>query len=717
MKSSKVFSKITHSFLISSLSLSATAFAAHYDGPAVDVNFNNQKPAKYAECDQYLNATARQYAACEFGRDEAERMATRFAGGNGRIEGYLRGFSWGLYKMTKAYQNDATEMKAGEKLVDGMGQYMAAGIQAGQQAGTSQGATRGKSDAISRFTSVVDTGKNPDATVRIPETSYEGEDNGYQKYVGSVPTADEIMKKDIDVGQLKVYDDWDALYLGEKQPLNAWDLWFSDGTYVFEKAKWYDKDLAFKVWNERPIDTRPKFDNLNNPPLLIDPATGQPTNDQLAGKQVDLKTIFLSAFKNSYAWYVNYYFAKTFNENIDMGQLAGEMVGTQVGKRLAANTGLVGAFNKKFKESSTLSFRDSFVSAYTGYFNSNFQDYLNNPKLSISFDSVVGAENDGILQPGEIISAKFSVQNIGGVGTPLEAYLTGDVIEGSTLTFNIARLKSAAFTATQVAKIDPRLQPREKAKLVLHVNGLQDDLSETVQRFVEMSESSLRLDVSKGAGEITTAVQNVSTVRTPGKVEATLRLNGKVAAVQELGFIAHGDTAETVLSFSGIDPLFLIDGSSLEAKVTITMEGAMMDSREVSIRAQDPDASLANYFNKLINGSGMVPAGTSREDRVAEVRTRIVSINKSETQAYHKLAAARIYRDNPSSTMLGKVLEEFKSNAQNQASRKAYDGLAKEMFTARKNFNRWFGVIWMFKSAGRKAYEKLCEELSLTGKL
>ncbi len=714
MISSKTFSKITHSVLIGSMSLSASAFAAHYDGPAVDVNFNNQKPAKYAECDQYLNATARQYAACEFGRDEAERMATRFAGGNGRTEGYLRGFSWGLYKMTKAYQNDATEMKAGEKLVDGMGNYMQAGIQAGQNAGNSQGSSSGKSDAITRFTSIIDTGKNPDGAVRVPQTSYEGEDNGYQKYVGAVPTAEQIMKNDIDVGQLKVYDDWDALYLGEKQPLNVWDLYFSDGTYVFEKAKWYDKDLAFKVWNERPIDTRPKFDNLNNPPLLIDPANGQPTTDPLVGKPVDFQSIFRSAFKNSYTWYVNYYYAQQFNQNIDMGQLAGEMVGTQVGKRLAANTGLVGAFNKKFKESSTASFRDSFVASYTGNFNSNFQDYLTNPKLSISFDSIVGSENDGIYQPGEAISVKFSVKNFGGVATPLEAYLTGDIIEGSTQSFNIGKLKSGAFTTALIAKIDPRLQPRQKANLRLHINGLQDDLSETVQRFVEMSDATFRLDVSKGAGEVTASVQNVSTVRTPGKVEATLRLNGKVAAVQELGTIEHGDTAQTVLSFSGIDPLLLIDGSSLDATVTITMEGATMDARNITMRAPDPQAALANYFNKLVNDSGMVPAGVSREDRTAAVRNRILENNKDETKAYHKITAARIYRDAASSTMLGKVVDEFKSNAQSAASRKAYDGLAKEMYKAHSNFSR---IIFIFKSAGRKAYDTLCEGLSLTGKL
>ena len=35
----------------------AWASAHHYDGPPVDVNFVNQRPSKYAECDQYLSDT------------------------------------------------------------------------------------------------------------------------------------------------------------------------------------------------------------------------------------------------------------------------------------------------------------------------------------------------------------------------------------------------------------------------------------------------------------------------------------------------------------------------------------------------------------------------------------------------------------------------------------------------------------------------------------
>ena len=121
---------------ILSVVMSANSFAqyrGYYDGPAVDVNFGATKPAKYAECDRFRdNTIARYLYSCEFGRDEADRMAERFGGGNGKIQGYLRGYAWGLYKSERAYENDQTEYAKGAAAVDSIGNSMKSGLEAGR---------------------------------------------------------------------------------------------------------------------------------------------------------------------------------------------------------------------------------------------------------------------------------------------------------------------------------------------------------------------------------------------------------------------------------------------------------------------------------------------------------------------------------------------------------------------------------------------------------
>lgn len=386
------------------------ALAGVYDGPAVDVNFINQKPAQYAECDQYK--TLPEYKACDFARDEAERMATRFGGGNGRIQGYLRGFSWGLYKTTKASQNDGTEMARGAAAIDGTGDYQSkiqSGLQQGIADGQTRGASQGKSDAIARFSEAMDTGRTPNRTIKIPTVDYAGPQVGYEQLVGKPKTVADVLQQDIneDLGHLRVYDSWDETYLGERKPLTLQQLWFDNGTYVFQKEAWFDPNLAFQTWLQRPIDTRPKYNSLNQDAPA--PAPGAPA--------VDLQAVFRKSFVNCYSYYVNYYFSQTFFQNMDDGQVAGEMVGTQVGKRLAFEAGLVQAFNKRFQESARTTFYAAYNDAYTSSFNTNFDDYLNNPKIAVEFTGVVGESNMGIIQPGERITPVFTVRNYGGART------------------------------------------------------------------------------------------------------------------------------------------------------------------------------------------------------------------------------------------------------------------------------------------------------------
>jgi hypothetical protein len=732
------------------LSLSAfagSAQAAHYDGPAVDVNFNNQKPAKYAECDKYLSdKTPRRYAACEFGRDEAERMAERFGGGNGRIIGYLRGYSWGLNKMANLTDDDATEMAAGAAAVDGMGQYMQSGIDAGKRDGQSQGTSRGRSDAIDRFSSVLDTGRDPNPTLAVPQVSYSGVQNGYEKYVGAVPTTESIIKNEVapQLGQLRVYGDWDALYLGDMQQASLWDLWMTNGTYTFEKEKWYDGNLGITTWLQRPIDTRPKYDNLNNPPLYESDVTGivppppapvtpvapgtpgaQPAQPAQPGqpgqvveqppqppqpKEVDLKAVFQDSFRNSYAYYVNYYFAKNFTENVDMGQMDGEITGAQIGKRVAHYKGLVAAFNKKFEESSVSSFYDSFTQSYTSKFQSTFSEYLNNPQLSVQLLDIIGAEDDGILQPGETFSAKFKVVNMGGVGTPLTASVSGNVEGAEPRSFSIPRLKTQVYTADAIAKIDPRMQPRQSARISLNVNGVSSSMDELIQQMIEVANVSSRVDTINGSGEIYVTLRNIATVRTPGVISAMLLFNGQKATVQQVGFVQPGESIDVALPFSGVDPLKLMV-ENLDARITITMNDHQLDAAQTTITSKNPTGDLMRYYGALVNGKGYVPREVNQADQLATAKYRILKKNEDEVTDNRKVFGPNPWKNDSSSTIVGMLVDQFRSSSQNESVQAAYDDMAKAMWPARKDFRK---VIFFWKSGKRKAYEKLVQQLTRT---
>lgn len=153
-----------------------------YDGPGVDINFVSNKPAKYDICEQYFKRENSQgedvfkVRACEFGRDEAERMAERFAGGHGRVQGFLRGYSWSMHKMSRLWENNQDEIQRGAASIKTMDNQLRIGVDEGNRTGGSNGVSRGQSDAISRFQEVMNKGQEPDPwmTVILPEKVVEG---------------------------------------------------------------------------------------------------------------------------------------------------------------------------------------------------------------------------------------------------------------------------------------------------------------------------------------------------------------------------------------------------------------------------------------------------------------------------------------------------------------------------------------------------------------
>ncbi len=692
---------IQNKVALAALLLNAPAvFAVGYDGPRVDYNFIYQEPSQYKVCEQYTGIDA--YKACDKAHDSAKSFASRFGSQEGKLEGYLRGYSWGLYKSVNSNINNATVMDEGARMVGTLDGHLQRGIQAGINAGSSDGRVRGAQEARNRFHAAINTGKFPSKDIILPATSYEGENGAYAKYVGQIPTVEQILKEDGNLGQLPIYGSFSDTLLRERTERSPFNYWFSDGTYRFETRYWDEGPAALEVWIKRSNDQIViDYDRLaTDPAAPIDPATGK--------KLVD---IFRDAFVKTYQYYVSFYFSVNFQTSLEMGQLQGESLGVQIGKRIAQTKGLSKAFDVKFKESSRASYRGSFEDSYKKDFNGTFEDYANNPKLSINFIDLVGKDTDGIIQPGEEFGVIFNITNAGGRGTGLNVSVSGNVQNGKVIdNLQIAALTAAKVTTEMIGQIDPRLSPRETAQLTLNVNGVKDTYGQVVNRLVEIRGANQSVNIFKGIGQISIDAENLATVATPGVVSAELKLKGKTYT-EVAGQIAAGGTQRIILSFTGLDPLELITGQA-NAIVTLKHNDSILDTRELVLASGNRVEDLLAYFDQLANDKGTVPSGIGSNERVEEVRKLAASWNSSEVDKNSSRGGTNMYRKDPESTIVGKLARNFRAGTQSEVSKDRYDTLAKVVIKERSKFKSFIRI-----APKRSHYTKLVREFSKNKKL
>ena len=678
-----------------------------YDGPdPKGVDYRQGRPRDYAGCDDYKNGPGREVLACEAGREEAEKMADKFAGGQGRIQGYFRGYSWGLHTSTIDNEKDPTYLATGAAIADQMGSQMQPGVSDAQGAGTNQAATDGPSDAIARFSKVIDTGQEPDKQINVPATSYAGEDNGYARLVGPVPSPGWILQHEINpaFSSVHVVDGWqdDDQYMGPRQKINPWDLDRDDGQYEFRKDEFMDSEKAFQTWAQRLVDGKRKYDGLNTPPLM---------NGTV---QLNLQDVFKKAFVENYKNYAEYYYNQSFKQGMDDGEDQGFAVGELVGQHLAQYLGTQQEFNTQLRLKEVAGFRSNYASEYRSTFTSTYNDYMGNAKLQVTFNRVVGVPDVGVLPPGTTISANFGVKNYGGKDADLTATVTGDVQGATTYTSHIDRLKSGSYTAASVAQVDPRIGNNKVARVILTVNGQAAELDETMQQILQVGAPHVTsLSSSNGSGIITVSVKNISLVNTPGNVTVALSLNGRAIDPKTVDLIEKGDTHDFVIAFDGVDPLDIINGT-VAAKAVVMMNGKAIEQSSGSVTVSNPTADLAAYFNALVNGAGFVPASTDRDNRIASVTNTLTKNNEKDVQYYRRAVDENVWKDAPTTTTLGELVDQFHATAQSADAKLKYDALAQTMWASRKEFRR---VLFIFKSGKRKLYDALVQELSLNGKL
>ncbi|MFZ4715017.1 MAG: hypothetical protein ACOYL6_14955 [Bacteriovoracaceae bacterium] len=715
--------------LVVSKAVLATSNPGPYDG--LDINFNETEPPLYSYCrevvkiDPAISGETKLEAmeACGMGVDAARRMADRFGGGNGNIQGYLRGYAWGMHEMYEASENDGSAYKQGEAAVSGMGNYIESGLTEGIKKGNSEGNADGRSEAITRFDKAVSaavpgtSGIIPSNVATPPARVYTPEPNAYARLIPAdqkaYTTIDDILKardeREMNQLQLRdfpVYSQYDATTWGETKRLTIWDLWFGDGRYVFSKALWYDEKAALATWLTRPAPEKPQYQGL-----------AQKVVNNNAGVRYDLQIGFQKAFTESYRYYVNYYFAKEFKKGVNLGQLHGEAVGTQLGKRVAFGRGLIAAFNKKFEDSATQTYQNAYKGSFMNSFNGAFDEYSKNPKLDMipmeggSTLVLTGTDDDGVLQPGEAFSLKFKMKNMGGVGTDLKGILAGDILDAKPVSGNINKLMIKEYdTVEAVGLVDGRLQSGDQANISLTVNGISKALNIVVTKLVRMTASpSFETDTLNGRATVSILAKNVSTIETPAHISAQATIDGKIVGEMNVGKLAAGQATRLDLKIANIDPMDLI-AKDTPVKVTLIMGGIVLETQNIVLKAKNSNKDLVNYVAGLANGKGMIPSTTSIQDRLTDASKLLVARNRAELTNNKK--TGNIWKKAPDTTIPGMLRLNKHLGSPSEEAKKLFDQLAKEMWKDKKVL-----PAFLFFHAKRNAYKNILEDITISGKL
>jgi hypothetical protein len=688
-------------------------FKGRYDGPdfGIDRRELDRQPRPSAYCERYRSETARHVLACNYGVEEAQQMAEKYAGGYGREEGYLRGYTWGLNKMVRFYENDPEEISHGERMVESYSAHFTSAANEGGAVGTRDGESLGSGEAKGRFFSAINTGVMPTTNYNIPANSYQGVTGASQRFLGGIPSAEDILK-DTRYGRLSIYQTYDRDYIhfGDHREYHTRDVWTRDGVYHHNQKRHLNSRDALEIWLKLPSRSKNKYNLLNDKTAFMKmekserlpaqerpgrpgegrpgPGTPGPVNPPVV---VDYKAIFREAFEDAYANYAHHAYNRAFHNNVDNGQRDGEAVGADVGSQIAQRKGLARAFDRKYNDVSRQVYTTSFANAYTRGFSTTYNYYKDNSILTLDFMDIQGRDEDGIIQPGEEFGVQFKVVNVGGKPADLKYTVSGNVENVQQHTSAIEAISSKTITSEPIGFIDSRLDSDEQASVILDVNKIQEKLWKKIKRPIEIAELNSSLSTLEGSGLYTVVVKNVSTVTTNGAISLELKLNGKVVKTVFGEALMAGEKKSFALDFSGVDPLSWIKGS-IKAEILLKYNTAIYAQKSFDLTEKGSIDMFANYYDRLINGKGVVPKGKDAEERANEVRAVLVAKNAEEV-AYQRGNNGNVYRTNPEITIPGKIaiVKEGRGN-QSTSALKAYSNLADTMNKEAKNFKSILGI-------------------------
>lgn len=675
---------------------SAQAQSRRYNGPRIDYDFQMTPPGRFANCESFqTNDQPQHFKVCQFASAEARRMAEVFAGQEGRIEGYHRGYAWGLNQGIDINIANVGQMRRGAAEIRFYENKLAIADEMGINKADGDATPLAAQEVRSRFNGAVDSGSMPSDGFQVPQSYYAGEQNSFERFVGKVPNVAEVIRRDRYNDYLPVYRDFDRTYRdGPATRRRAVDMYTNNGVYrpVFNR---YDSpDEIMKLWLNRRIDAYTRYDRLNQ---------GAPTNPD--GTLVtNFQDLFQSIFTKGYMHFARYSFSRNFNESLNLGFIHGEDSGLEIGAEVARARGLQEAFDQEFRVRSINSYKDQFHKSYADSFQANYADYKNNAKLSIELLELIGEDNDGIIQPGEKVAMKFKVVNAGGKGSDLKVKAEGDIVNGSSEQTNIAALKSKVFTTGLIATVDPRLGNRARASVVLNVNGMTDSIGTNVSFLVQMTGQSASLNALRGSALVNVTAENVATVSTPRAIKATLTIAGK--SFEAVGTtLEPGQVQKLAIDVQGLDPYALLT-TNLSGQLVLKLGDQQIESRVVSLGSTDRTNDSVEYFDQLANNRAVIPAGIGAGTQTQKTLELLVSLNDNETDRNSGRGGSNMYRKDAQSTIVGKIRDTKLKREQIAQAKLQYSRLGNILMKAKDKFKSFLGI-----APKRKHYTQIVEQI------
>ena len=711
-----------------SISLGTSAMAQqrgdhHYNGPDHGVNRSNNKASNDSGCmEKYGKMNQPQLLnTCLMGATSAVQMASRYATSEGRMDGYRRGYAWGLRSEIDANINNPNEVIAGKSsvnantspaLISKLGTADNAGGVAGKEAGTPSG----DREAITRFHNAIDTGKFPSKGVSDQQANaYNPQysspySNPYIQTVGGEFTEMDLLNDNrIDYSNVNPYQNYDTDLYGSRPDFDHKGFYVSNGQYDFDGRHAEDGRKAFDIWLDRSVFDRDGYSQLGTvsvitgyttqtvttttpantvtPVTPVRPVTGPGAGHPGGGQVVvihptpvtppttttstvqvpvitvyDLKQVFAAGFISSYEQTSPYFYSNAFNDNLDVGDNAGAYVGQQIGQRLAFQNGQVSEYNSEFRSRESNSFWSTYQAEFRNSFASTYNRYATTPQLGVDSFTIKAVRNDGFVEPGEGITASFVIHNYGGVDANVQTSLDGNVVNSTALPVRVKALTSSRQVGSLSATIDPNVPSQSEANVVLIVDNNSIPLQQYVTRQITIDNASYGADMAHGNVQITMNLKNNSSVKSYDAVKLLITDSLNRVQTVQLGLVDVGSVPPTNVNLSGFNALDLIDGK-ISVRIDAYLGSMKVGTSTLAISTDNVNNQLALAFDATADGKGAVSSD--------DISNRLYEAIHTEA-----LASGRTGYKNEENTLLSNLVNVKRSHPQSSAAETAYSNLS-----------------------------------------
>ena len=674
-----------------------------------------------------LDACVRGGAA---GMQTAQRYASQQGRNDGFRSGYAWGVRYAIdNNRTDPSQMAAGQAALNTRDSSDMIQKLTLADQAGATAGAQVGAPNGDQEAVARFHKAIDTGVMPSQNISTDDFAkynpqYSSQYNDpYTQTVGRIYNEQDILNNQrIDYGNVIFYSNgYDTDIYGNAPQFRPGDFYRQDGRYGFDRNESLNGRRAFEIFLNKGGFDRSGYSSLGNVQIITGytnpapaptgpistptpaptnpgnpngghagggqhgPGTGGPTGPTApttpttptaptgsVGPQpiytnYDLKQIYQQAFIQSYENIAPFYYNNSYNDLLDDGTNAGAYVGTQVGQRLAFQTGLVTAYTSQFRQRENNAFYfgtpslPGYQAAFKNAFDAEYLNYATHPQIGVDSFSIAGVRDDGIVEPGEGITASFIVRNYGGVDATLPITLGGDVSGAKATVIVAPKLKTLRQNGSLTANISSTVASQSNANVVLNIGDKRIPLSQYVTRQVTSGAANYSADYAHGTISVSLPIKNVSRVNSYDTVKVIVTDSLGRSQTLPIGFLAGGQEWSTPVNLTGFDQLDMIDG-----KITVQMQALLgsvtVGSATVIVSTNDRLNLIASAFEVIAQGTDealktkivnriysdvkdeAVNAGVSEYNNIDSLITALVSAKSSHLQtattiaAYSKLA-------------------------------------------------------------------------------